>query len=46
MDNHTWELIITVVVTVLGSNGLWAFIQSRSTHKSARDRMILGLGHA
>lgn len=46
MDNHTWELIITVVVAVLGSNGLWAFIQSRSTHKSARDRMILGLGHA
>lgn len=46
MDNHTLELIITVVVAVLGSNGLWAFIQSRSTHKSARDRMILGLGHA
>ena len=40
------QLIITVVVAVLGSNGLWAFIQSRSTAKSARDRMILGLGHA
>ena len=46
MDNHTLELIITVVVAVLGSNGLWAWIQSRSTAKSARDRMILGLGHA
>lgn len=40
------QLIITVVVAVLGSNGLWAWIQSRSTAKSARDRMILGLGHA
>lgn len=46
MDNHTLELIITVVVAVLGSNGLWTWIQSRSTAKSARDRMILGLGHA
>jgi hypothetical protein len=40
------QLIITVVAAVLGSNGLWAWIQSRSTTKSARDRMILGLGHA
>ena len=40
------QLIITVVVAVLGSNGLWAWIQSRSTAKSARYRMILGLGHA
>ena len=39
------QLIITVVVAVLGSNGLWAWIQSRSTAKSARDRMILGLGY-
>ena len=40
------QLIITVVVAVIGSNGIWAWIQSRSTAKSARDRMILGLGHA
>lgn len=46
MDNHTLELIITVVVAVLGSNGLWTWLQSRSSTKSARDRMILGLGHA
>ncbi len=43
---HTIELIITVVISVLGSSGLWAFLQNRSTAKSARDRMILGLGHA
>ena len=45
MENLT-QIIIAVVVAVLGSNGLWAFMQSRSTAKSARDRMILGLGHA
>lgn len=43
---HTLELIITVVVAVLGSNGLWAWIQNRGTAKSARDRMLLGIGHA
>ena len=46
MDTHTLELIITVVVAVLGSNGLWSWIHSRSSSKTARDRMILGLGHA
>lgn len=46
MDQHTFNTIVAVVVAVLGSNGLWAFLQSKSTRKSARDRMILGLGHA
>ena len=38
--------LVVIVVAVLGSNGLWAWIASKSTAKSARDRMILGLGHA
>ena len=46
MESHTIELVITVVVAVLGSNGLWAYIQSRSKHKSASERMLLGLGHS
>ena len=45
MDRYL-ELLITVMLAVLGSNGLWAYIQSRSTQKTAKDRMILGLGHA
>ena len=45
MDQHTLELIVTVIVTMIGSNGLWAYIQSKSTHKSALEKMILGLGH-
>lgn len=44
--NNLLELIITVVIAVLGSNGLWAWIQNRSTAKTARDRMLLGIGHA
>ena len=38
--------IVIIIVAVLGSNGLWAYIQSKSTAKTARDRMVLGLGHA
>ena len=40
------ELFVTVFVAMLGSTGLWTAIQNRSTAKSARDRMLLGLGHA
>lgn len=40
------QTIVAVVVAVLGSNGLWAWLQSGSKAKSARDRMLLGLGHA
>lgn len=43
---HILELIITVFVAVLGSNGLWTYLQNRTTARSARDRMLLGLGHA
>lgn len=32
MDRYI-ELLLTVMLAVLGSNGLWAYIQSRSTHK-------------
>lgn len=42
---HIFELIVAVFVAVLGSNGLWTWMQSRSKAKSASDRMILGLGH-
>lgn len=45
MDRYL-ELLITVMLAVLGSNGLWAYIQSRNTRRTAKDRMLLGLGHA
>jgi hypothetical protein len=40
------QTFVAVIVAVLGSNGLWAYLQSRSKATSARDRMLLGLGHA
>ena len=43
----TWiQSIITMIITVLGCNAFWAWLQSKNTKKTARDRMILGLGHA
>lgn len=42
---HFLELAVTVVVAVLSSSGLWAFIQSRRDKKDAKTQMILGLGH-
>lgn len=40
------QTIVAVIIAVLGSNGLWAYLQSKSKTKSASERMILGLGHA
>lgn len=40
------QTIVAVVIAALGSNGLWAWLQSRSKTKTASDRMLLGLGHA
>ncbi len=40
------QTFVAVIIAVLGSNGLWAYLQSRSKATSARDRMLLGLGHA
>lgn len=40
------KLATAVVVGVLGSNGLWEYIRSRGKKLTAKDRMILGLGHA
>lgn len=40
------QTIVAVVIAVLSSNGLWAYLQSKSKATSARDRMLLGIGHA
>ena len=43
---HMMELVVAVAIAVIGSNGLWAFLQSYLGIISAKDRMILGIGHA
>lgn len=39
------SILITIVCAILGSTGLWAFISSRVDKKSAKTKMLLGLGH-
>lgn len=39
------EMLITIVCSIVGSGGLWAFIQYLTEKKSAKTKMILGLGH-
>ena len=39
------QMIVTIVVAVLGSSGLWAFIQRRSDKNSAQTKLLIGLAH-
>ncbi len=36
---------LQIVLAVFASSGLWAFLQALLNRKSAKTRMILGLGH-
>lgn len=37
--------LITILVTLLASSGFWAFVTMILEKKSARSKMLLGLGH-
>lgn len=39
------DIIITLVVAIIGSNGIWALILAMTEKKSSKNNMILGLGH-
>lgn len=39
------EIIITLIVAIIGSNGIWALILAMVEKKSSKNNMILGLGH-
>ncbi len=39
------SVIIAVLLTLLASSGFWAFIIALLDRKSAKTKMILGLGH-
>lgn len=45
MSPHTLEMVVTIMISVLGSSGLWAFLQKRTEKNDAKSLMILGLGH-
>ena len=45
MDKIPVDLIITIIVSIMGSQGLWALLQKLSDKKDVRTRMLIGLGH-
>ena len=44
MDN-AGQLAVTIICSCLASSGLWALIQKLLERKSAKTKMIIGLGH-
>ena len=42
MDN----VIITIIVAVFASQGFWAWLMNHNNKKSARTKLIMGLGYA
>ncbi len=45
MNSHTLDMFITILISVLGSSGLWAYIQTKYQNKDTKTMMLLGLGH-
>lgn len=46
MDSVWVGRLIIIVCSVLGSGGLWAYLQSRDTKRSAEIRLMMGLAYA
>lgn len=40
------QILITILCTLLASAGFWAFVTKIVDKKSAKSKMILGLGHS
>lgn len=45
INSHTIDMFITILISVLGSSGLWAYIQTKYQNKDTKTMMLLGLGH-
>jgi hypothetical protein len=45
-DMPTWlQTVITILVTILASNGFWAFLQYRSNHKGTQAMILRAMAH-
>lgn len=40
------EIIVTIVCSILASNGLWAFISTRSKKKSNESKLLMGIAYS
>lgn len=45
MQMKTWELLATIMCSVVASSGFWAVIQKRMDDRDAIREMLLGLAH-
>ena len=39
------QVLVSVILALIGSTGLWSYIAKHTENKDAKSRMILGLGH-
>lgn len=37
--------VVTIVTSLVGSSGLWAYLQRRDTRKDATTQLLLGIAH-
>ena len=40
-----FQMVLTIVGSVIASSGFWAFIQKRSERKDKKTKLLLGLAH-
>ena len=40
------EIIVPLVTAVLGASGLWAWLQSKSSHRHAEDDLLVGVARS
>ena len=46
MEIEPWfQMIVTIVCSVLASSGFWAFIQKKNENKDVKSQMLIGLAH-
>lgn len=45
MSQRWIELLATVVVSILGSSGLWTLVSKRLDRKDVKTKLLLGLAH-
>ena len=45
MDEPLIQTIVTIVVSVMASSGLWAYLMKRAETKDVKTEMLVGLAH-
>lgn len=46
MEIEPWfQMIVTIICSVLASSGFWAFIQKKNENKDVKSQMLIGLAH-